>query len=164
MQPFFHPKDATDKIGQLVLEIYLFESVDDNDDRQRMTTTDDRALQYYKLTLWVFHSGELIRLLLRFRVRLSGNLFLDGVPGETEYKTSLWGGTRSNNYTEWQNFQSARYNLSPVSTAKVMNQQMGGWSRNNLTPVTTAEVMYQQMGGRSWNNLTPVPTAKVMYL
>ena len=28
---------------------------------------------------------EYIRLLLRFRVRLSGNLLLDGVPGETKY-------------------------------------------------------------------------------
>ena len=48
------------KIGQLALEIFKFESVDDG---QRRTTdgrrTDDGPLVYYKLTLWAFGSGEL---------------------------------------------------------------------------------------------------------
>ena len=43
------------KIGQL--EIFEFESVDDDDGRRRRT--DDGPLVYYKLTLWAFGSGEL---------------------------------------------------------------------------------------------------------
>ena len=45
------------KIGKLVLEIFLFEGVDDG---WRTTNTDDGALRYSKLTLWAFGSGELI--------------------------------------------------------------------------------------------------------
>ena len=41
------------KIGQLALEIFKFESVDDG------RRTDDGPLVYYKLTLWAFGSGEL---------------------------------------------------------------------------------------------------------
>ena len=39
-------------------EIFKFESVD-NDGRRRRT--DDGPLVYYKLTLWAFGSGELIK-------------------------------------------------------------------------------------------------------
>ena len=39
----------------MALEIFKFESVDD-DGRRR---TDDGPLVYYKLTLWAFGSGEL---------------------------------------------------------------------------------------------------------
>ena len=42
------------KIGQLALEIFKFECVDD------IRWTDDGPLVYYKLTLWAFGSGELI--------------------------------------------------------------------------------------------------------
>ena len=52
------------KIGQLTSEIFKFESVDD-DGRRRTTDddgrTDDGPLVYYKLTLWAFGSGELIK-------------------------------------------------------------------------------------------------------
>ena len=49
MQPFPHLSDATNliKIGQLALEIFKFENVDDG----RPMMTDNRPLVYYKLTL-----------------------------------------------------------------------------------------------------------------
>ena len=49
MQPFPQPHDASDKmvaIGQLVAEIFMFEIVDDEDDRR----TDAGLCVYYKLT------------------------------------------------------------------------------------------------------------------
>ena len=54
MQPFPHPKDATDKIWLKLVNWswrYFCSKV--------WTTTDDGALLYYKLTLWAFGSGEL---------------------------------------------------------------------------------------------------------
>ena len=53
MQPFPHPKDATDKIW-LKLDNWSWRYI-----CSKVRTTDNRALLYYKLTLWAFDSGEL---------------------------------------------------------------------------------------------------------
>ena len=53
MQPFPHPKDATDKIWlQLANWSWGYFC-------SKEWTTDEGALLYYKLTLWAFGSGEL---------------------------------------------------------------------------------------------------------
>ena len=61
MQPFPHSSDATHKIWSRLaswLQRYTgFESVDEDGRGQ----TDDGPLLYYKLTLWAFGSGELIK-------------------------------------------------------------------------------------------------------
>ena len=54
MQPFPHPKDATDKIWlKLANWSWRYKC------SKVWMTTDDRALLYYKLTLWAFGSGQL---------------------------------------------------------------------------------------------------------
>ena len=54
MQPFPHSKDATDKIWlKLASWSWRYNCL------KVWTTTDNRALLYYKLTLWAFGSGEL---------------------------------------------------------------------------------------------------------
>ena len=62
MQPFPHPSDATHKIwSRLANWLQWYSSLKvwtTTDDRQR---TDYGQLVYYKLTLWAFGSGELIK-------------------------------------------------------------------------------------------------------